>query len=1773
MRKRRQLFQKLLASILSLALVLTGAVPQGISSVQAAGEAEDGLILYYDFDLQNSFATEISDASGNGNAGQLKRIGGAPEGNYSIDEVSIYGKQVKALNLPGGEDGTYLQLPNGILKDSDAVTISMWVKLTTDTGYQRIWDFGSNTTSYMYLLSDGGNTGFEGYASAITKEGWSKEKGVSKGVDSNIDKNRWVLTTVVMDGSNMSLYENGRQIKETVDTGITVKDLGNTIQNYIAYGQFGDAPTKGQFAEVKIYNKALTAAEIESMYYVTDAGIVTADDGDLDLGDTSAVTEDIELPTKGINGSDIAWTSQNTAIEIQTAEDKTIGKVTRPDKGAENAVGTLTATISKGTAETTKTFDVTVVAQYTDQQRADKDAAELRKSMGDLSAVTADITLPATGSLGSVVQWASANPAIKIENGVAKVTRPAIGEANASGKLTATVSYGEAEAKVELETTVLAFREVVTIDTVEDVNVTTLKGKSPSLPNYVRVTYSDDSAGKEKVTWPSRIDKEKYAAAGAFTVEGSIIDARPAKKVTANVTVIDEEEAIATVVSDTFDLSDITLDKIGENGSILTQNRDRDIDYLKLLDNKRMLYNFYKTFGQTAKIEGVSSLGGWDEPSGLLRGHSTGHYMSALALAYASTGDEEINNKLKEMIHELRELQKMSQGDAKAFTSAGVDQSLWSTDPTEWGEGFISAYSPDQFSLLERYTPYAQIWAPYYTLHKLIAGFLDAYTYTGNEEALEAAKALGKWTYNRLTGCTQEQLEKMWDMYIAGEFGGFNESMAQLYIYAKADNDADAEIYLKGAKLFDNKIFFDSLAANVDGKLLDENGNETDKLAGIQRRHANQHIPQIIGAMEIYEATVAKGSPEMYYFDVAENFWQMVVSRYAYSTGGVGTGEKFMDPYQQANNISGNENCETCAAYNLLKLTRMLNNYNPDNAEYMDYYERTLYNQILASQTPNVTASMHNGTTYMLPIGPGATRSYGDDYNSFTCCHGTGMENHVKYQEAAYAKTADTLYVGLYMPTTLTWEEKGVKVVQETAFPSETTKLTVSAMEGKTAANFDMKLRVPYWATNGFDVKKNGVKVNVDAQISAYATLEDIQAGDVIEIEMPWTLHLDKTPDKIGTSTVASVMYGPFVMAAKNSSKDWITLKLSANLSDSIKTGTNTANGFPTLSANGYEFAPMFAPEYATSAYHAYFKVYTISDDGKYYDVTVDNYTPEKGSFSVDEVVKEGSDLVITAHPGDGYAVQMLVVNGQKVQIGADNTYTVQNVSGDVAIVGSFCSANPPAVYAQNMEFAASVTTDYTAGWEDVNGIKKDWEPAKSNDGSGKGWGNWSQEPGSEHYVQYMWDSEVTMNRFDIFWYDDGGGTRIPASLKIMYIAEDGTWREANMTSNFEDIVAIDQYNTIYFDEITTVAVKLVMTVHPQGAANGIYRWKVINDLPATTEDKTELKTALDDIKNLAAAENESRFTPETWSKLQEALAKVQETYGNESATKADIGAAMMAAHKAIAGLQLVNPPSEEDKVALKAAIDAAAAKDKSKYTEDSWKNLQTALDKAKKVYDNIIATKVEVTEATTALNEAVRNLKELSNGGNSNGNESNITKPGTPTSVKAVWTGTANIKITWKKAANAEKYHVYRSYKKSSGFKKIATVAKTSYVDKKSTAGKTAYYKIVATKGTVSSSYSQTVSVYKLKAPVKLKAKAKKRNVTISYGKVANAKGYEIFRSTKKKGKYKKVATIKKAKTTKKTFKNMKKGTYYFKVRAYKTSGKKKIYTGYSKTVSVKVK
>lgn len=1138
-----------------VAVMAATVVPPGMLVKAAEPEDETGgnLVLQYDFESLKT-GTIVNDTSGNGHAGVVRPTGSGVE----TQQVSILGQDYTAFVMNGGdpdETHPYVEMPSGIMNGLEDTTISCWVNMKDDsTGYQRIWDLGSDTTSYMYLIANGYNTGHQGYTAALTNSGWSKEKGPEKGTA--LQKDEWILTTVTFDGSEkeMSLYEDGKLIgTEKADADLSV--LADSTQNWIGYGQFKNQIFNGLVADFKIYDYAMSADEVAATYNISDEDRVARDKKSLSLGDTSAVTDDMVLPGKGETGSDITWKSSNSDV---ISED---GKVTRPAAGEGDAEVTLTATITSGEVSEEKEFKVTVKQQLTEEEIVELDTKAL--DLGNLAAVSKDLKLPTSGGYGSTITWTSSAEDVIGTDG--KVTRP-VGTAK-EVTLTATVTYGEASKTKEFKASVEPVYEKNDIVMVEEVSVETAIGTLPSLPGTVYVEYEDGSKGYEKVVWPTNLRTSDFSQEGEVPVQGQIVDSN--LTVTAKVKVTKDAKTAPQQAASIFDLSDISLD--GDD-TIYTENKDRAMEYLKLMDADRMLYNFRATFGQDTK--GAQALTGWDEPTGLLRGHSTGHFLSALAQAYASSGDEAYKEKLDYMIHELRELQKLSKGKPQDFqtacTPSSAAQSKWSTDPSTWGEGFISAYSPDQFALLEQYTPYATIWAPYYTLHKLLAGFIDSYNYAGNEEGLEIAEDLGTWVYERLSNCTtEEQRAHMWSMYIAGEYGGMNESLARLY------EITGEEKYLEAAKMFDNKDFFDGLANNVDT---------------IQGRHANQHIPQIVGAMHEYAAT-----GDVKYYNIAKNFWNMVTTRYAYSIGGVGTGERFKDPYQQGNNILGNagrgENCETCCAYNLLKLTAELYNYNPEDASYMDYYERTLINQIVASQSHDTNSYRHNGVTYMLPIDPGQRKDFDSDYGGFTCCNGTGMENHVKYQAAAYAHSGDNLYVNLYMPTTLNWEEKEITIKQETEFPSEHSKLTV---EG--SGEFTMKLRVPYWATEGFTVKVNGKTVVENPDVSTYVEVSrKWKDGDVVTIDMPYTLHLDKTPDKVGGSTVASLMYGPIVMVAKDTRinyepMNWYKLVLSDNLSESVKVVTGTdEKEVPHLTTNGLDFYPMY--DAYNYRYHAYVKV------------------------------------------------------------------------------------------------------------------------------------------------------------------------------------------------------------------------------------------------------------------------------------------------------------------------------------------------------------------------------------------------------------------------------------------------------------------------------------------------------------------------------------------------------------------------------------------------------
>ncbi|CUX47135.1 beta-L-arabinofuranosidase domain-containing protein [Clostridium sp. C105KSO13] len=1070
--------------------------------------------------------------------------------------MNILGREYTAFVLQGGQPDathTYVEMPSGVLNGLEDVTVSCWVYMDEDnSGYQRIWELGSDTTSYMYMIANGFNEGHQGYTCALTNSGWGNERGPQSG--KGLEAGKWIYTTMTFDGSEkqMSLYEDGRLIgTEKTDADLSV--LQGTTNNWLGYGNFKNDIMNGMIADFKIYNYAMSADEIADEISIPDDERVARDKEALDLGDISAVTGNLELVSKGATGSSISWESSDTDVI------KNDGTVIRPEAGRGDTKVTLTATISSGDVNDTKVFEVTVKQQMTAKEIVEADIAAIK--LDGLNAVTDNLNLPQKGNLGSVITWTSSDETIISSDGT--VTRPG-GKAKEI-TLTAKAVYGEESIEKEFKATVLPRYEKKDIVKVDPVEAETAKGVLPKLPSTVGVTYENDTTGREKAVWPTDLKTEDFQE-GVQEVIGNIVDYDT--EVIAKVTVTDKGIANPQKSASGFDLSDISLDG---TDTIFGQNMNRTLEYLKIMNEDRMLYNFRNAFGQDTK--GAQPLTGWEEPTGLLRGHSTGHFLSALAQAYATTGNMEYKDKMDYMISELRKLQEMSKGEPQDFktkcTSGDAPQSKWSNDPSTWGEGYISAYSPDQFALLEQYTPYATIWAPYYTMHKLLAGFIDSYNYGGNEEALKMAEDLGTWVYKRLSACTPEQRSQMWSMYIAGEYGGMNESLARLY------EITEDEMYLKAANMFDNTDFFNGLANNVDT---------------IQGRHANQHIPQIIGAIHEYAA-----SGDAKYYNIAQNFWEMTISRYAYSIGGVGTGERFKDPYQQGNNILGNEgrgeNCETCAAYNMLKLTMDLYNYNPDDASYMDYYERTMINQIAASQSHDTTEHMHNGVTYMLPVDPGQRREFDSDYGGFTCCNGTGMENHVKYQAAAYAQSGSNLYVNLYMPTTLNWEEKGIQIKQETKFPSEHSRLIVNG-----SGKFTMKLRVPYWATAGFKVTVNGKEICKTPEVSSYVAINRAwKEGDVVDIEMPYTLHLDKCPDKVDKSTVASLMYGPLVMVAKDNRSsykpmNWYTLALSDELSESVQMVTGTdEEKVPHFISNGIDFYPMY--DAYNYRYHAYVKV------------------------------------------------------------------------------------------------------------------------------------------------------------------------------------------------------------------------------------------------------------------------------------------------------------------------------------------------------------------------------------------------------------------------------------------------------------------------------------------------------------------------------------------------------------------------------------------------------
>lgn len=516
-----------------------------------------------------------------------------------------------------------------------------------------------------------------------------------------------------------------------------------------------------------------------------------------------------------------------------------------------------------------------------------------------------------------------------------------------------------------------------------------------------------------------------------------------------------------------FDLSDVRL-----LPSPFLHAQELDQRYLLELDVNRLLAPFLREAGLESQAESYPN---WENTG--LDGHIGGHYLSALALMYASGEDETIKSRLDYTLKELKRCQDAHGNGYIGGVPGGQD--IWRAIKN----GDINAGA---FSLNGK-------WVPLYNIHKTFAGLRDAFLHTGSTLALDMLIKMSDWAIQLVAGLSETQIQDM----LRSEHGGLNETFADLAAIT------GQEQYLQLAKRFSHQSLLEPLS------------KREDILSGM---HANTQIPKVIGFKRIAELT-----KDSIWSKAAEFFWEEVVSKRSVCIGGNSAYEHFHPADDFSRMIQGTQGPETCNTYNMLRLTKMLYQGTVD-PNYIEYYERALYNHILASQHPKT-----GGLVYFTQMRPGHFRVYSQPHTSFWCCVGSGIENHAKYGEMIYAHAENALLVNLFIPSRLNWQEKQVQVTQETQFPEESaTHLTIRA---NSATEFSLRLRKPQWlATETPKVYLNGKPLKrwreQDGYLCIFRKWED---GDRIDLELPMEVYTEQLPDK---SNYFAFLYGPLVLAA-----------------------------------------------------------------------------------------------------------------------------------------------------------------------------------------------------------------------------------------------------------------------------------------------------------------------------------------------------------------------------------------------------------------------------------------------------------------------------------------------------------------------------------------------------------------------------------------------------------------------------------------------------------------
>jgi Uncharacterized protein conserved in bacteria len=506
--------------------------------------------------------------------------------------------------------------------------------------------------------------------------------------------------------------------------------------------------------------------------------------------------------------------------------------------------------------------------------------------------------------------------------------------------------------------------------------------------------------------------------------------------------------------------------------------QDLNVSTLLQYDVDRLLAPYRKEAGLPPKAESYKN---WDG----LDGHVGGHYLSALAIHYAATGNVTLKERMDYMLSELQECQE---ANGKLHPDWAVDY----VGGVPNGNDLWPKIKKGDISVIWKW------WVPWYNVHKMYAGLRDAWLYTGNEKAKNMFLRFCDWAISLTEKLSDEQMENM----LGNEHGGINETFADAY---QISGDKK---YLIAAKRFSHKELLNPLSKQIDN---------------LDNKHANTQVPKAVGFARIGEL-----DKDATYFTAGKFFWETVTGNRTLAFGGNSRREFFPSVQACYDFITDVEGPESCNTHNMLKLTETLFRVHPQ-ANYMDYYERALYNHILSTQHPQ-----HGGYVYFTPVRPRSYRVYSAPNAAMWCCVGTGMENHGKYAQFIYAHHGDSLYVNLFTSSTLSWKQKGVVLQQTTKFPYEERSI-LTVMKGD--ATFPLLIRYPSWIKKGgFKIKVNGKSISHTLLPSSYAMINrKWKKGDVIEISLPMQTRVEYLPN---VKQYVALMHGPIVLAAKTGTED-----------------------------------------------------------------------------------------------------------------------------------------------------------------------------------------------------------------------------------------------------------------------------------------------------------------------------------------------------------------------------------------------------------------------------------------------------------------------------------------------------------------------------------------------------------------------------------------------------------------------------------------------------------